>query len=303
MDRILVSGVSGPIGTAFLASFAAQGTRIVRLVRGRPQNAAQVSWDPLAQLSPAAVSGFDAVVHLAGESVVGRWTNEKKSAIRDSRVLGTRNLAAALAQCEAKPRVLVCASAVGFYGDRGDEVLGEEESGWAGISARGLPRVGGRQPDCGRGRYPHGEHTDWDGAEREGRGARKNADAVQAGAGRPDWIGAAVVELDSCGRHRGGNSSRDAHGVALWAGEFCGAESGAKRASLQKCWRRCWDALRFFRCRSLRCGWLSASKPRRKCCLRARGLSRENSWPVGISSAFASCGRRWRIWWDSPLVR
>jgi len=95
-------------------------------MRGRVQNSAQVSWDPLAPLSPAAVSGFDAVVHLAGESVVGRWTDEKKKAIRESRVQGTRNLVAALGKSEAKPRVLVCASAVGFYGNRGDELLGEE---------------------------------------------------------------------------------------------------------------------------------------------------------------------------------
>jgi uncharacterized protein (TIGR01777 family) len=110
-----------------LASFDPQkSTQIVRLVRGRAQNSLQVSWNPLAPLPPAAVSGFDAVVHLAGESVVGRWTDEKKNAIRDSRVLGTRNLTAALAQTEVKPRLLVCASAIGFYGDRGDEVLEEK---------------------------------------------------------------------------------------------------------------------------------------------------------------------------------
>jgi uncharacterized protein (TIGR01777 family) len=126
LQRVLVSGVSGPIGTALLASFKPQSTQIVRLVRGRSKSAAEVLWNPLAPLSPAAVSGFDAVVHLAGESVVGRWTEEKKQAIRESRVLGTRNLAAALAQSEVKPRVLVCASAVGFYGNRGEEVLREE---------------------------------------------------------------------------------------------------------------------------------------------------------------------------------
>ncbi|MGD0598205.1 MAG: TIGR01777 family oxidoreductase [Terriglobales bacterium] len=126
MNRILITGASGPIGAALLASFEPQSTQIVRLVRGRAQGAAQVSWDPLAPVSPAAVSGFDAVVHLAGETVVGRWTEEKKRAIRESRVQGTRNLAAALAQSEAKPRVLVCASAVGFYGNRGEELLREE---------------------------------------------------------------------------------------------------------------------------------------------------------------------------------
>jgi uncharacterized protein len=135
VNRILVSGVSGPIGAALLASFEPQRTQIVRLVRGRAQNAAQVSWDPLAPVLPAAVSGFDAVVHLAGESVVGRWTDAKRKAIRESRVLGTRNLALALAQCEAKPRVLVCASAVGFYGDRGDEVLREQSPAGQGFLA------------------------------------------------------------------------------------------------------------------------------------------------------------------------
>ena len=135
MKRILVSGASGPIGKALLSSFETQGTQVVRLVRGHAQNAGQVSWNPLASVPPATVSEFDAVVHLAGESIVGRWTAEKKKAIRDSRVQGTRNLAAALAQCQAKPRVLVCASAVGFYGSRGDELLREENARGEGFLA------------------------------------------------------------------------------------------------------------------------------------------------------------------------
>jgi uncharacterized protein (TIGR01777 family) len=109
----------------------------MRIVRGPAKSTEQVSWDPLAPLSPAAVSGFEAVVHLAGESVVGRWTNEKKRAIRDSRVLGTRHLTAALAQAEVRPRVLVCASAIGFYGNRGDEILREESAAGRGF----LPEV------------------------------------------------------------------------------------------------------------------------------------------------------------------
>lgn len=145
MDRILVTGASGPIGTALLASLAPQ-SQVTRLVRGTAKNEAELSWDPLAPLSAGKVSGFDAVVHLAGESVVGRWTNQKKSAIRDSRVLGTRHLATALAQSDAKPRVLICASAIGFYGDRGDEILGEK-------SARGrgfLAEVCGEWEDASR---------------------------------------------------------------------------------------------------------------------------------------------------------
>ena len=131
--RVLMSGASGLIGKTLLASFAPQETEIVRLVRGRSQHTAEVSWDPLAPLSPANVSGFDAVVHLAGESIVGRWTQEKKKAIRESRVEGTRNLAAALARSEAKPAVLVCASAIGFYGNRDDELLREESQGGQGF--------------------------------------------------------------------------------------------------------------------------------------------------------------------------
>ncbi|MFI5114885.1 MAG: NAD-dependent epimerase/dehydratase family protein, partial [Terriglobales bacterium] len=146
MNRILVSGASGLIGKALLTFFEPQGTQIVRLARGRAKKAAQVSWDPLVPLPPPMVSGFDAVVHLAGETVVGRWTEKKKKAIRESRVQGTRNLAAALAQSEAKPRVLVCASAVGFYGNRGDELLGEESPGGQGF----LPEVCRQWEDANR---------------------------------------------------------------------------------------------------------------------------------------------------------
>jgi hypothetical protein len=126
VKRILVSGVSGPIGAALLPSLESQGAEIVRLVRGGEKFAGHISWDPSGRLAPEAVSGFDAVIHLAGETVVGRWTEAKKKAIRESRVLGTRSVATALAGTKEKPRVFVCASAIGFYGNRGDEVLTEE---------------------------------------------------------------------------------------------------------------------------------------------------------------------------------
>jgi uncharacterized protein len=137
VNRILVSGVSGPIGAALLPSLAAAGGRVARIVRGPAKDAEQISWNPLAPVSPATVSGFDAVIHLAGETVVGRWTEAKRQAIRESRIAGTRNLASALAQTGSKPAVLICASAIGFYGDRGDEVLREESAGGHGF----LPAV------------------------------------------------------------------------------------------------------------------------------------------------------------------
>ena len=146
MKRVLVSGASGLIGSALVASLRSQGAEVVRLVRGRARDEGQISWDALAPVSLAArsaaagggvVSGFDAVVHLSGESVVGRWTEEKKKAISQSRVQGTQNLASALVQSAIKPRVFICASAVGFYGNRGDEVLREESASGQGF----LPEV------------------------------------------------------------------------------------------------------------------------------------------------------------------
>jgi uncharacterized protein (TIGR01777 family) len=86
-------------------------------------------------LSPEAVAGFDAIIHLAGESVATRWSAAKKAKIRESRVAGTRALAHALAKAAKRPRVLISASAIGFYGDRGDEVLNEKSAAGAGFLA------------------------------------------------------------------------------------------------------------------------------------------------------------------------
>ena len=142
---MLIGGASGLIGRALAAAFP-QSTEVVRLVRGRASGSGRISWDPSVALPAASASGFDAVIHLAGESVVGRWTEAKKSAIRDSRVVGTRNLATALARCEAKPRVFICSSAIGFYGDRGDEVLREESVAGQGF----LPAVCREWEDASR---------------------------------------------------------------------------------------------------------------------------------------------------------
>ena len=133
--RILVSGVSGPIGSALLPSLRASGCSVVRLARGPAKSEDQISWDPSVPLAPHTVSGFDAVIHLAGESIFGRWTAAKKSKIRDSRVVGTFSLASALAQAEGKPKVFVCGSAIGYYGDRSDEILREESAPGAGFLA------------------------------------------------------------------------------------------------------------------------------------------------------------------------
>jgi uncharacterized protein len=132
---ILVSGVSGPIGAALLPSL--HGYKVKRLVRGGVTGQEQIGWDPARRLPPESVSGFESVIHLAGETVVGRWTEAKKSRILNSRVLGTRHLAEALVQAPLRPRVLISASAIGYYGDRGDETLQEASPSGTGF----LPEV------------------------------------------------------------------------------------------------------------------------------------------------------------------
>jgi uncharacterized protein len=135
ISRILVSGVSGPIGAALLPSLKTRGYDVTRLVRGSATGEDQVAWDPAKPISPEMVSGYDAVVHLAGESIVGRWTKTKKIKIRGSRVAGTTTLAEALAAAEHKPQVFVCSSAIGYYGDRGNEVLNEQSKAGVGFLA------------------------------------------------------------------------------------------------------------------------------------------------------------------------
>lgn len=139
MARILVSGMSGPIGSALLPTLKSSGARISRLVRKNGKFSSsdeqQIPWDPARAISPESVSGFDAVIHLAGESIVGRWTEAKKKEIHDSRVNGTTYLARALAQAKHKPQAFLCGSAIGFYGDRGDEVLNEQSSPGTGFLA------------------------------------------------------------------------------------------------------------------------------------------------------------------------
>ncbi len=134
-SRILVSGASGPIGAALVPSLKATGATVTRLVRKAVNGPDQVMWDPAHALSPDSVTGFDAVVHLAGESIVGRWTAAKKRRILESRVQGTGHLAESVAKASQPPRVFISASAVGFYGNRGDEILREDSPSGEGFAA------------------------------------------------------------------------------------------------------------------------------------------------------------------------
>ncbi|HEX8688411.1 MAG TPA: NAD-dependent epimerase/dehydratase family protein, partial [Pyrinomonadaceae bacterium] len=133
--RVIVTGSTGLVGRALVRSLLADGHEVTRLVRGgaqgfRAPGTAAVHWDPArGEIDAAQLEGHDAAVHLAGENVgEGRWDDEKKRRIRESRVKGTGLLAGALAGLSAKPKVLDSASATGYYGDRGAEILREESA-------------------------------------------------------------------------------------------------------------------------------------------------------------------------------
>ena len=123
--RIAVTGSHGLIGSALVAALSADGHDVRRVVRGDDPGPDEIRWDPAAgHLDPADLVGVDAVVHLAGESIAShRWTDDQKRRIRDSRTQGTGLVARTLAAMADGPKVLVSASAIGYYGDRGDEVL------------------------------------------------------------------------------------------------------------------------------------------------------------------------------------
>ena len=128
--RILICGASGLIGKALTKTLEAKGCELLLAGRKEPQDERETKWtieDGFAE--PKRLEGLDAVIHLAGESVRAlRRTDEKKAAIRSSRVDGTRSVVDALAKLKSRPKVLISGSAVGFYGDRDDEILTESST-------------------------------------------------------------------------------------------------------------------------------------------------------------------------------
>ncbi len=256
-------------------------------------------------LSPEAVSGFDTVIHLAGESVVGRWTPEKKKAIRDSRVQGTRNLATALARCEVKPRVLVCASAIGIYGDRGDEILREESSAGSGF----LPEV------C----------REWEQASGIASEAGIRTVNIRSGLVLSARGGALAKMLTPFKLGLGGRMGSGLQWMSwIHIDDIVGAiqhaldtESAASRLSgpvnlvspdavrnaeftqvLASVLRR----PAFFPVPEFGFGWLLARRRLGKCCSLARGLCLGSCCKASFGFGFGSCGWHLRICCDSSLL-
>ena len=125
--KVLITGAGGLIGTELQKSFAEKGYDMLLASRKEPVDEQHIQWSVEEGFAgPERLEGIDAVVHLAGENVSGlRWTEEKKRAIRDSRVLGTRSVVDAISKLKQRPKVLIAASAIGFYGERGDEEVTE----------------------------------------------------------------------------------------------------------------------------------------------------------------------------------
>jgi uncharacterized protein (TIGR01777 family) len=138
MSTYAVSGASGLIGSALMAALESEGHNVRRLVRRQPSSSGgEIFFDPIAgRIEADKLEGLDALVHLAGENVAaGRWNSARKGRIRDSRVLGTRLIAETLAAMNTPPRLLLNASAIGFYGDRGDDTLDESSAAGDGFLA------------------------------------------------------------------------------------------------------------------------------------------------------------------------
>lgn len=134
--KIAIAGASGLVGSALIPALTANDVAITRLVR-HPPKAGEIEWHPNQdQVHTKGLEGFDVIINLAGENLAsGRWTDDLKRKIRDSRVSGTHLLSEALAKLTSRPSVFVCASATGIYGDRDDEVLDEQSESGGGFLA------------------------------------------------------------------------------------------------------------------------------------------------------------------------
>lgn len=139
-SQVAISGASGLVGSALSKALQAEGATVVPISRSsKGKNSDTIVWDPNSGLlNPDRLNGIDTVVHLAGESIAsGRWNDKQKAKIRDSRIKGTESMVKSMATISERPKTFICASAIGYYGDRGDEVLTEQSNPGTGF----LPEI------------------------------------------------------------------------------------------------------------------------------------------------------------------
>lgn len=134
--KIAIAGASGLVGSALIPILQSHGNQTTRLVRSSPKPG-EIEWHPNQdEVSPESLEGFETIINLAGENIAGgRWTDEQKRKIRDSRINGTHLLSKAIAKMNSKPGAFICASATGIYGDRDDETLDEQSESGGGFLA------------------------------------------------------------------------------------------------------------------------------------------------------------------------
>jgi len=134
--KVAIAGASGLVGSALIPVLRTIGAEITRLVRSKPK-AGEIEWHPNQdEVSPNTLEGFEVIINLAGENIAGgRWTDDQKKKIHDSRVHGTHLLSEAIAKLARKPRAFICASATGIYGDRDSETLDEQSESGGGFLA------------------------------------------------------------------------------------------------------------------------------------------------------------------------
>ncbi len=146
--KIVISGSHGLIGSALVPALRARAHHVTRLVRSRRHVEGTASWHPESGvLDPQVLAGNDAIIHLGGETIVGRWSEEKKAAIRGSRIDSTNLIVKTLAALpeNERPKSFICASAIGIYGDCGEEILTEKSAPGGGFLADVMPRLGSRR--------------------------------------------------------------------------------------------------------------------------------------------------------------
>ena len=266
---VAITGSSGLVGSQLAAFLSTGGHRVIRLVRHAATKPDERQWNP-DDPDPGLLAGVDAVIHLAGASIAGRFTDEHRAAIRDSRIGPTRRLAELIAQSADGPKVLVSASAIGYYGyDRGDETLTEDSERGDGFLADVVADWEARDRAGRASRHARGAGAHRDRAVPRRRNAAPAPAAVHRRTRRPTRQRPAVVLLDRDRRPRRRLPPRAVGHRPVRAGQRGGPRAGPQRRLHPDRWPTCCAGPRCCRCR----------RSDRRCC-SANRVRANSRWPT-----------------------